>query len=175
MARPFDQGVSTGVPPSADPTPIDAAWKGLVSAANEALARGDGRLATERTIAALSEAERLFREEMRMSDIVSSVSPLLLTITTQNLAELARRAGDLDRMRALLCGAFERLAAIAESPEVPHALRASAVRNFNPALAELIDALPVHLHARLVPPLIDRARAAADAVARCPSRDEPTA
>lgn len=159
----------------AEPTPLDTEWQELVREANEALARGDGPRALERTLAALTEAERLFHEELRMTDIVTSISPLLLTVTTLNLAELARLVGDRERAQALLCGAFERLAAIAESDEVPHALRASAVRNFNPALAELISALPGHHHARFVPPLVERARKASDAVARCPARHAPRA
>lgn len=152
--------------------PVDARWRELTTAANEALARGDESRARTSYEAALVEAEGLLRvEQMRdeakatTSPHATRLAPMLFVIASQNLAELDRRERHFDRASALLVDAFERIVAIAETPDASLLLRAACARNFAPALAEIVEDLTRRGRGDDLQPLLDRANTAQRAVA----------
>lgn len=163
-----------------DDRSIDARWRELTTAANEALARGDGAQARASYEAALVEAEGLLQAERirgaasnATSPHATRLAPMLFVIASQNLAELDRRERHFDRASALLLDAFDRIVAIAETLDAPLPLRAACVRNFAPALAEIVEDLTARGRSGDLPPLLDRANAAHRAVALAMT-DTPT-
>ena len=156
----------------AESRPVDARWRELARTANEALALGDGARARISYEAALVEAEGLLRAEQirdaaqaAISPDATRLAPMLFVIASQNLAELDRRERHFERASALLFEAFDRIAAIAETPDAPLSLRAACARNFAPALAEIVGDLTTRGCSDELQPLLDRANAAQRAVA----------
>lgn len=138
----------------------DERWCRFTSEGNVAFEGGDLFRAAARYKDALAEAERIFAVEMQGGMLDVSIAPRLYAISQQNLADFERRCGNRESAGERLRATFDRLASVAESPSAPIGVRATAVRNLRPALAELIADLAVHERAVDATPLVERAKAA---------------
>jgi hypothetical protein len=147
-------------------TSLDERWRRLTADAHSAWANGDETRARRLYEDALAEADAIFSKAVRSLSIEACVGPLLYTISSHNLAELARRHGDLARSSELVAEAVARLVSIAESTAAPLVLRSSCVRNLEPALAELVADLGRRNLAGAAVAPVERARAAAARVRR---------
>ncbi|MCW5831813.1 MAG: hypothetical protein KIS78_05100 [Labilithrix sp.] len=150
-----------------------ALWEHLTTEANAAFCRRDDARARALYEKALVEAERLFAVELRGPRDEPCVSPMLYAISLHNLADLARRGGDDVGASDLIRAAFERVVAVAESPDAPVALRASCVHNLGPALAELVADLEARGLTDEAAPLVQRVEAAARSIAASHEPDRP--
>ncbi|MDF2693488.1 MAG: hypothetical protein K0S65_1871 [Labilithrix sp.] len=139
---------------------IDRRWRRLTAEANRAWARGDEEQARLLYEDALAEAEAIFVEAELGPTVEACVAPLLYTITSHNLAELARRHGEYALSSELIASAFRRLIAIAESTSAPLLLRSSCIRNLELAVAELARDLEQRNLERAAAASIHRAQAA---------------
>jgi hypothetical protein len=117
--------------------PIDRRWRRLTADANRASCRGDDEKARLLYEDALAEAEAIFVAAELAPNVEACVAPLLYTIASHNLAELAWRQGEHALASELIAGAFRRLVTVAESTSAPLLLRSSCIRNLEPAVAEL--------------------------------------
>jgi hypothetical protein len=119
---------------------LEASWRTLIAAGNEAFIANDGA-AAQRYTEGLAIAERLFCFAKR--DVhACRLAPMAHTIVCHNLVTLEFRAGRSHEAHNFLLRAVRKLVFVIESPASPEALRTSCLRHMEHALAFLAESVP---------------------------------